>query len=90
MTIVKLGKCEYPNIEVEFSNGTIANLDISKLLEKISNKALLHRILNPNGFKTVKLESGTLVWFGVGFNPDEIWDFHMSQEYLSTGELAKF
>jgi hypothetical protein len=88
MTIVKIINCDYPNIEVQFSNGTVAILDISNLLKDISNTTLLKRILNPNSFNTVKLESGTLVWFGVGFNPDEIWDFYKSKEYLSTGQYS--
>lgn len=76
MTIVKILSKKYPYIEVEFSNGVVTSLDIGILLKNI-NKAMFKKIMDdPHNFDTVILESGTLTWFGVGFDPDEIWEYY--------------
>ena len=75
MTIVDILNVDYPFIEITFSNGKSARINLSRPVVK--------RLLSDKkNFETVKLESGGLTWFDVTFDPDEFYEY--SQEHTRT------
>jgi len=75
MTITDIKNIEFPNITLSFADGLIATINMEDYFLGV-NKPLIRKILGDEAaFNTVVLESGSLLWYGVGIDPDDVYEY---------------
>jgi DNA gyrase subunit B len=75
MIIVKILEIDKPMITVQYASKEIIRINMKNYLSISRDHRLTKKILSKEGFESVKISLGCLSWFGVGFNPDEMYRF---------------
>jgi hypothetical protein len=83
MTITDIKSIKFPSITLAFADGLVATINMEEYFSGIK-KPLIRKILGDEAaFNTVVLESGSLLWYGVGIDPDELYEYARTKKKIS-------
>jgi len=90
-TVTKINKVEFPNITVTFDDGLISTINMVDYFSGVVDRpAVIKKILkNETSFNTVTLDFGALLWYKVGFDPDEMYEYAKKHEHKASATLKK-
>lgn len=90
MTIIEIKQVYYPRVTVKFSDGSVSVLDMVEYFSEIGEVTVVKKLLkDESSFNTVELSSGALVWYGVGFDPDEMYAYAKGRKQKISAKVIK-
>lgn len=89
MTVVEIKEINYPSITIVFDNGTISTIDMVDYFSEVDNPLIEKILKNEASFNTVSVEFGALVWYDVGFNPDEMFEWVQKRAHKTSAKLLQ-
>ena len=88
-TIVKINKIKFPNITITFDDGLVSTINMVDYFSDVDRPLVKKILKNEASFNTVTLDFGALLWYKVGFDPDEMYEYAKEHGHKASANLKK-